>query len=204
MSNDDQARSGRYVMAETRDRQLSELIGFSRGLIADNELNDFEIESLYKWLIASNAATTNPLAAKIIDRIREAYADGYVDEDERADLVDTLRSFTGDNFEVGEVLKATTLPICNPAPQIDFENHKFCFTGTFVFGSRSACERKIEDLGGMCGPLLKSTNYLVIGEYATDAWKQSSFGRKIEKALDWKAKGAPIAIIAERHWREHF
>ena len=83
MSKEDSARDGRFIKADIRDRQLSELIGFARGLIADNELNDDEIESLYKWLIASDAATSNPIVGKIVERIRDVYADGYVDEDER-------------------------------------------------------------------------------------------------------------------------
>jgi hypothetical protein len=41
----------------------------------------------------------------------------------------------------------------------------------------------------------------VIGEYATDAWQNSSFGRKIEKAVAMREAGSPISIVSEAHWR---
>ena len=44
------------------------------------------------------------------------------------------------------------------------------------------------------------TDYLVIGEYATDAWKHEAWGRKIEKAVDYRAQHAIPAIVSEQHW----
>ena len=41
---------------------------------------------------------------------------------------------------------------------------------------------EVEALGGVSGSLTKQTDVLVIGEYATDSWRQSSYGAKIEKA----------------------
>jgi hypothetical protein len=48
-----------------------------------------------------------------------------------------------------------------------------------------------------------ATRYLVIGAYATESWAHSSFGRKIEKGVDMRASGVPIAIVGESHWAEH-
>ena len=44
------------------------------------------------------------------------------------------------------------------------------------------------------------TDYLVIGSYATDSWAHSSWGRKIEKAVEMTNKGHPVKIISEEHW----
>lgn len=198
----DKARDGMYLGAQIDDRQVSELIGLARGLIADNELNDHEIEFLHKWLVANDAARANPMLAILLERIRDIYADGYVDESERGDLIDVLRQFTANDFELGETLKATSLPLTDPAPNIDFEGKKFCFTGTFVYGKRSQCEALVTGYGGICTSTVSwGTNYLVIGEYATAAWAQSSFGRKIEAAAELRSKGADLAIIPEHHWR---
>lgn len=41
---------------------------------------------------------------------------------------------------------------------------------------------------------------LVIGAYATDSWAHSSFGRKIEKALEIREEGSQISIVSELHW----
>lgn len=204
MSLQDEARAGRFHGSRIETRQVTELVGIARGLIADGELNDFEIEFLHKWLAANSGAQSNPMIGLLLERIRAIYEDGFVDESERADLHDTLTSLTGNDFELGEVLKSTSLPITEPQPNIDIEGRKFCFTGTFTFGKRSACEAAVQRYGGVCvSGITWETDYLVIGEYATNAWNQSAFGGKIEKAIEYRSKGAPIAIVSEVHWRNY-
>lgn len=38
-----------YMISEVRDRNIDELIGISRGLIADDSVNQKEAEFLYEW-----------------------------------------------------------------------------------------------------------------------------------------------------------
>ncbi len=205
MTPEDAARAGKYLSVEVADRQVSELIGLARGLIADAELNDAEIEFLYRWIAANDAAHANPVIAILLERIRDIYQDGYVDESERAELSDVLMRLTKNDFELGEVLKSADLPLNDPAPNISFNDKTFCFTGTFTFGRRSDCESLVERLGGRASKnITQSTDFLVIGSYATSSWQQSSFGRKIEQAVKLRDSGRPIAIVAERHWREFF
>ena len=203
MTNDDAARAGQFSGKAISDRQMAELIGLARGLVADNELNDFEIEFLHKWLVASDSSHANPMIANLLERIRDIYADGFVDEDERADLTDVLIKLTANDFETGEILKSTTLPLCDPAPNLEFEGQRYCFTGTFTFGKRTECERAVQQYGATTGTLAQKTNVLVIGEYATASWKQSSFGNKIIQAAEWRSQGIPIAIVSEHHWRNY-
>lgn len=204
MNEANSARAGKYLGSDIGDRQVSELVGVARGLIADGHLNDAEIEFLHKWLVGNDAAQSNPVLGILFDRIREIYADGYVDEDERSNLTDVLHQFAANDFELGELLTPTALPITDPAPNLDFDGRRFCFTGTFAYGRRAACEAIVAQYGAICAPnLTRQTDYLIIGQYATAAWKQSSFGRKIEHAVELRASGIPIAIIAEHHWRNY-
>lgn len=46
----------------------------------------------------------------------------------------------------------------------------------------------------------KRVNFLVIGEVGSQAWRHSSYGRKIEAAIDLRESGTPIRIISESHW----
>ncbi len=48
----------------------------------------------------------------------------------------------------------------------------------------------------------KSLDYLVIGTYVTDSWMHESYGRKIEKAMNYRAAGVPINIVTEERWAE--
>jgi NAD-dependent DNA ligase len=198
----DDARRGKYRGHELADRQTTQLIGIAQGLIADNKLNDAEIHFLHKWLAANDAVKGNALISMLVGRIEEILADGVIDDDERTDLHTTIAKLTANDFELGEVIKSTTLPLCDPAPEILFEGRQFCFTGTFVFGRRKKCEAETINRGGQTGALTQKTDFLVIGEYATEAWRQETFGRKIEKAVLMRDSGIPIAIVSEAHWRQ--
>ncbi|HET6612249.1 MAG TPA: BRCT domain-containing protein [Kofleriaceae bacterium] len=184
-------------------RQIDELVGIARGLIADNKIHEAEVEFLQKWLAANSAICEQPLIRVLYQRVDEILADGIADENEKQELLDTLSRFSTRDFELGEVLKPATLPLDDPPPPISFEGSRFCFTGTFNYGRRKVCEQAVVERGGTVGGVSKRTNFLVIGSYATDSWKHSPFGNKIIKGCELRDGGTPLAIISELHWVEH-
>lgn len=183
-----------------QSRQVDELIGLVRGLIADGKINEAEVNFLQTWLVNNVAISDQPLIATLYDRVREILADGVADPDECADLLAALTRFTAGDVELGEAPKATTLPLCSPAPVLAFAGKQYCFTGTFSFGQRKHCEQAVEVRGGSAGSLTRKTDFLIIGAYATESWKHSSFGHKILKAADMRTGGLPISIVSEAHW----
>ncbi len=198
MTND--AFYNRVSADRITSRQIDELIGIARGLCADGTLNEQEVEYLQKWLACNAAISDQPIIRTLFDRTNAILADGMITQDERADLFDTLNSLAERDFELGEVLKPTTLPLCDPVPDISFAGRRFAFTGTFNFGQRKDCERAVIERGGMAGGLVQTTDFLVIGAYATESWKHSSMGTKIIKACDWRDQGISVAIVSEQHW----
>ncbi len=48
--------------------------------------------------------------------------------------------------------------------------------------------------------ITRETDYLVIGTLASEAWVHTTHGRKIEAAVEMKAEGHRIIIVAEEHW----
>ncbi|MHA0330227.1 BRCT domain-containing protein [Sphingomonas melonis] len=184
-------------------RQIDELVGLARGIAADGVINQSEVEFLQKWLAANIAISDQPMIRRLYDRVNAIMADGIADAEECRDLLGTLNDFSNRDFELGEVLKATTLPLCDPAPVLRFDGRRYCFTGTFNYGGRRDCEDAIVARGGSAGSLTQKTDVLVIGVYATESWKHSSFGTKIVKAVDWRESGLPIAIVSEDHWARH-
>ncbi|MFM2373012.1 MAG: hypothetical protein RIS85_2734 [Pseudomonadota bacterium] len=183
-----------------QSRQVDELIGLARGLIADGSINSAEVHFLEKWLATNLSVSQQPLIATLYDRVRAILADGVADPQECSDLFAALNAFTAGDAELGEAAKAASLPLCHPVPAVTFEGMAYCFTGTFSFGQRKHCEEAVISRGGTGGSLTRSTNYLVIGAYATEAWKHYSFGNKILKAVDMRSSGVPISIISENHW----
>jgi len=201
MSNEKQLNA--YGRERITDRQVDELTGLARGLCADGVLNQLEVEFLEKWLATNVEVTGNPVISTLYSRIVEMLSDGVADEAEREELLQALNDFSGNDFELGEALKSTTLPLCDPAPSLTFPGRSYCFTGTFSYGRRPVCEQAVFDRGGSCGSLTRKTDVLVIGIYATESWKHSAFGHKIIKAADMRDTGVPIAIVSEEHWVRH-
>lgn len=189
-----------FNRARIDDRLVNELIGLARGMVADGKVDQAEAEYLHAWLVANSGVSRNPVVANLLTRVSSYLSDGHLDSEEAADLFDTLHQFTGGDLSLGEIMKSTSLPLDQPAPTLEFEGSRFCFTGTFAFGSRAECEAHVASLGATAGGLSNKTAYLVIGVYATDSWAHSSYGRKIEKALEMKQKGLPILIVGEEHW----
>lgn len=186
------------------DRLIAEMLGLVKGVICDGRIGDGEAVALTQWLRSHpDAASTFP-GSVIAARLESIFADGILEEREREDLEDLLRSLVGETADQsGELDRATRLPIDNPVPSIFFDGRTFCFTGKFVYGSRARCEEEIARRGGRCSPTLTQTvDYLVLGTVASPAWVQTTHGAKIEKAVELKSRGGAIAIIAEEHWVE--
>ncbi len=181
-------------------RQIDELIGLCRGLAADGQINQLEAEFLQKWLAANEVICGHPVMQTLYCRVSEVLKDGHLDGEEAKDLLSVMDQLSSRDFEHGEILKSSDLPLCDPLPDLIFDNKQYCFTGTFNFGRRNICEAAVVKKGAICGSLTKKTQVLVIGVYATESWKHSSFGNKIIKACEMRDSGVPISIVSENHW----
>ena len=198
-----EALNVRFGQDRIDSRRVDELIGIARGIMADGRLNQEEVEFLQKWLAASQDASNHPLIRTLYNRVDAILADGVADETERTELFETLHAFVNQDIELGEDLKPSDLPLCRPAPSLNFTNKLYCFTGTFTFGQRKDCEAAVIGRGGRCSGIRRTTDVLVIGSYVSGAWKHSSVGLKIIQAMEWRDAGAPLTIVSEAHWREH-
>ncbi|MFZ5375116.1 MAG: BRCT domain-containing protein [Campylobacterota bacterium] len=188
--------------ARRADRNVDELIGICKGVIADGEVSQKEAEFLLGWM-ESNQDAANQWPANILyERIRLHLSDGVLDKNESADLLDLIAQITGGTAPQQVSSMSSTLPLDNPQPDILFCDRVFCLTGGFTVGSRDNVTKLIESKGGKCvkNPTL-STDYLVIGIVGSRDWIHSTHGRKIEAAVMIRESGkAPISIVSEEHW----
>lgn len=184
-----------------QDRQVDTLIGLSKGVSADGNVNQAEAEFLMSWLVQSRQSTDNPIIINLLERVSAMLEDGVLDRDESVELLEILQRISGDNSEIGELAKTSSLPINDPLPEIEFDGSSFLFTGTCAFGTRKQCHEATESLGGTIAKgVNKSLDYLVLGTYVTDSWVHETFGRKIEKAIEYRENGLPVVILTEEHW----
>tara|TARA_Y100000310_G_scaffold249786_1_gene255897 strand:+ start:30 stop:650 length:621 start_codon:yes stop_codon:yes gene_type:complete len=184
-----------------QDRLIDELIGISRGVIADGIVDESEAIFLGQWIENHREVADRWPANVLYARLVEMLKDGVLDADEQRELLETLMDITGGNSVYQESSRSTTLPVTQPQPDITFDGSVFCLTGRFVFRSKMECEEIIVDLGGVVIPApTTDTDYLLIGEVGSPDWAHSTFGRSIEKAIELQGHGHPISIVSEEHW----
>jgi hypothetical protein len=189
--------------AERRaDRAIHEMLGICKVILADGLVTPEEATFLRRWLAANPEATADFAGATIARRLSSIFEDGRIDPDEQRDLAGLLRLLVGGKVSViGGENVATALPLDRPPPPVLFDGRTFVFTGRLAFGPRHACEEAVIELGGTCRPnITKRSDYVVIGSFGSRDWAHTSYGRKIQKAVDYRESGCPIAIIAEDHW----
>lgn len=181
------------------------LIGICAGLMADGKLNDDEIRFLNTWLADNESIASTWPAEVVYVRVSEVLADGIITEEEREYLKQTLSELLGGTLqETGATSGLSTgLPV-DSIDSIEIPGNAFCFTGNFIYGTRKACERAIEEREGVIFSKVRmDLNYLVIGTLASREWAHTSHGRKIEKAIDYKKKGCLINIVSEEQWIQY-
>lgn len=201
----------RLRRAANQTRNINELIGICRGIAFDNQVTQDEAVSLAQWLYAQPDLLDTWPASVLYERLCDVLADGVVDQEEAAELLQLLRQVVGDkpgltesiDTETGEVAyeaASTTLPVTEPEV-IEFESMSFVLTGKFASGTRSECESEVLRRGGKCqkNPT-KATNYVVIGDAGSRDWVHSTWGRKIEKAVALQEDGSSVQVVSESHW----
>ena len=180
--------------------RIDELIGFLAGLAADGILNDLEIVALSDWLDSNDDVKDKWPASAIVSRLEYIREDGIITNEERADLLTTVKQFVGPDLEPGDItVEASTAVWEDKVESMNIAGSTFCLTGDFVSGDRNSVDTLLKCLGASTSPnMSKEVDYLVIGTLASKNWLYTSHGRKIEKALLLKRKGVDVIIITER------
>ena len=191
----------RFNRKNVEDRQVDTLVGISKGIIADDSVNQQEAEYLYNWLIQNRQTSDNPIILNLLNRVELMLSDGILDSEESSELAGILRSISGDKSEIGELAKTSSLPVNDPLPNLELSERSFLFTGTCAYGTRKECQEAVVSHGGInAKSVTKSLDYLILGTYVTDSWAHENLGRKIEKAISYRDSGVPLIIVTEEHW----
>lgn len=158
-----------------KDWQLDTLVGVSKGITADGQVNYTVAECLQCGLIQNRHT-----------EVTETLENALLDTEESAEL--------------GDVAKTAVLPICSPVPKRDFVDNSF-----LISGNRKQYQAAIEFLGGIVvNSVTKTFNALLLGLYITARWPLETFSRKIEKAKEYRDSFLTIGIDSAKHWFNEF
>jgi NAD-dependent DNA ligase len=196
----------RFFHAARIDRRSADmLVGIAAGIVADGVVTQEEANFLHQWMESQLAHVEDPVINLLYQRISLMLQDGVLDAEESAELLDTLRGFTGIRPSAPEsqpFTSSSTLPLNQPEPDIIPDGKVFVFTGVMAFGPRKECERLIRERGGaISAGVSKKVDYLVVGSIGNEQWRHSSYGTKIIRAVELRESGVPIAIVSEDQWQ---
>ncbi len=192
-----------FNRAGRTERDLSEMLGLAKGMLADGIVNADEAHYLHDWGANHPDALERWPANRIFERLHHAFADGHIDDAERVDLHAMLAALVGGKASILLGYEgATTLPLDRPAPIVCWgPDDVYVFTGRFAYGTRADCEREATSRQSPCEKTVtRRTAFLVIGTFGSEDWQHSSYGLKIQKAVKQRDGGHTIRIIGEDHW----
>jgi NAD-dependent DNA ligase len=183
-------------------RSYESLLGICAGIMADGELNDKEISFLDVWLSENTHIARTWPGEVIYERVKSTLSDGRITAEEREHLAKTIHDLLGATYlETGAADGAATRLPVSQIDSITIQGKCFCFTGDFLFGTRTRCTRAVLDRGGTASETVNGEiDYLVIGTMASRAWAHTSYGRKIEAAVELQKQGVPLLIVSEEQW----
>lgn len=187
---------------QKNDRTIDEAIGIAKGIIADSKVNQAEAEFLLRWMESNAKYTNDPMIKQLFSHMEGILADGILDDEEKDSLFSLLKSITGEECagDFRHTISAS-FPLTTPPPIVTPKNSVFCFTGTFAFGPRKKCVEVTKQKGGIYkNTVTETTDYLVIGTMSSPDWIHTSYGRKIEKAMELRDLNDSPQIISEDTW----
>ncbi len=182
-------------------RNMDEIIGMCRMILADGAVEDAEARLLLESLESSLYATSDWPGNILHARLMQAMTDGRIDPEEEKELLEVINQVAGGRPQPGGPSVSGAIPFDNPMPEIVYEGRGFVLTGQFAFGPRKRVSSVIEERGGVVKDGCSGkTNYLIVGTFGSEEWLHSTHGTKILKAIELRQEGKPLAIVAEQAW----
>jgi len=193
----------KYYDVVTSD--IQRLQGVLHGILADNKITKEELIGLQEWISEHDDMIGVYPYDEIDSLLFKVLDDNIVTDDEQKLLEVYFSQFIDlsqtqiNTEELDKLRKEINLPaICTMNPEIVFNGNTFCFTGISPKGNRDCIIEKINELNGNYNDIvIKNTKYLIIGDKNNPCWAFSCYGRKVEKAIDYRKNGKDIQIVKE-------
>jgi NAD-dependent DNA ligase len=193
----------RDVERMTRTKKAQALIGICSGIVTDGVLSDSEIAFLDVWLLENPDVAGIWPGEAVAERLNALRVDGVISENRRQELLSFLKAVSGNEFaETGAAAVSAPFAEFDTDVKVELTGRHVVLTGTFSFGSRAKCEEATKAAGASIGgkSVTLSTDYLVVGSGITTSWANTTYGRKIEEAIDFRKRYGKPLVVTEQQW----
>jgi NAD-dependent DNA ligase len=181
---------------------LNEFLGFCAGIICDGRVLEKEIRAIHERFLSSPQLRSDPLYAGLRDTVSNSLGDGLITDDEALEVQEWLARLVGDGFidtgiaNIGNVAEFD-VAITDPA-EVLFDGKHFALTGPMRMGTRSSIVARIEAAGGAFdGIPNRKTDYVVVATTASQLWRTTHYGNKIEKTTKLIDQGFRVRFVTE-------
>jgi len=184
-----------YDVITSATQQLG---GFLAGISADSTINAGELNALRNWS-SENATLFNtwPFDA-LLPAIVRIGADRQLPADEHGELLSFCHCVSAIK-PTGKAKTDTAANLLIQVVSILIQDSTFCFTGESQNYTRKELAKIVEMYGGIAAASVTAQlHYLEICDVPNPAWAFQMYGRKVEKAMNMKKKGAGPEVVFER------
>jgi hypothetical protein len=188
-----------YDVITSSTQQLG---GFLAGISADHTINIEELTALGNWT-SNNAPMfkTWPFDT-LLPAIERIQAERQLSADDHSELLTFCQSITSirpaEQEKVTIPVKLGEQPVSILIQECTAPAAGFCFTGESWRYSRKELAHIVEMYGGIAADSVTAKlHYLVICDVRNPAWAFEMYGRKVEKAMNMKKKGAGPEVVFE-------
>lgn len=199
----DRLKRSNYYPKVTSDMQF--LHGMLAGVSADSVLCADELQQLSEWIDDHRHLQTMWPYDEVESLLTKVLADKRIDAEEHAELMHHFTQYghraddrTLDTFGVAGQPAIQVGGLCAVCPDIQFLERNFCLTGASSRFSRTEFADRISAVGGTVKTnVTADLHYLVVGADGNPCWAYSCYGRKVEKAIDFRRRGSSLVIVHE-------
>lgn len=168
-----------------RMAQLKELL---LSITPDQPLTNPERLRLNDWLLRGQSITRQAPLEQISAAISRLITQRMISRSDHGEILALIDRFVNPQ----DILPSDSLR------RFSFRDQIVCLTGDFRYGAKPDVEETIQRQGGcICAGVTKKTTVVLIGALGSARWSYGSFGSKVKKAMELKATGQDILILAE-------
>ncbi len=203
--------SGYSPLDDLKEEMLL-LHGFIQGVGAAKRINSKELKSLKRWIIFHESVIDKWPFSELYNHLERILDDGVVTIDEQNELLNFINSFSDKKslqgvydesvfvnrwMETDAPSLETISGIIDNNCKITVDGKLICITGVMKVKRGTVIVIIIERGGIHKKNVTHDLDFLVIGQFSNPCWKYTTYGGKIEKAMEYKKQGSKINIISE-------
>lgn len=182
-----------------------QLTGIISGITADGKVNNEELSYLNDWLNENKYLSNTWLFDEVTKIINKVVDDGCFSPESEQKVLHISSIILSDLGDSDNSSLIDSIKLNPNENAIYIEGKSFCITGNSLYNTRAEIAQMIQDRGGIVRTSVSTkTDYLLICDEKNSCWAFSTYGRKVEKAMQLQStQNHSIGFLYEVDFYKH-